>query len=340
MYRNNAIYFPYIVVPKSDWFVKVLLYWDDIFSIVPSDYLYNPDKLGSFMQTLVQEEFVKFAMPSALIPNINNFTEGYAQILTNNGLPKLSDLNKVRTFPIHIEKMEEVRIILDERGLCRESLVRGGYPWFDVETKAASLFMGYLAMKIGSLESIGADPLTDQEHNLQYFLSVSEKTPRKERTPSIREQVLDDILPAPGDSNLKDEDSLRDFIAKLRGFKNFNRDHLLKFRRKLEDEVFQIAKEEDQADRQELLERAIQRLKEDRDYIVEKILSCGWKVKLGKFLSLISFVDPTGLASKAKSAMELGGLIESNKSNGKAYAVYAAKYHVEFLKNEGDKRIF
>lgn len=33
---RKVLYFPYISVPESAWFTRVLLYWDEVGSIVPS----------------------------------------------------------------------------------------------------------------------------------------------------------------------------------------------------------------------------------------------------------------------------------------------------------------
>ena len=35
----DALYFPYIKVPKSAWFTRILLYWDKVGAIIPSDYV-------------------------------------------------------------------------------------------------------------------------------------------------------------------------------------------------------------------------------------------------------------------------------------------------------------
>lgn len=330
MYRENAIYFPYIVVPKSNWFVNVLFFWDDVFSIVPEEFLRYPDRLGFFMQSLLIEELVKFAQPQQYVWNVDNFTEGFEELLINNDIQNFPDLDKVKTFLIHMEKMGEVNSLLYKRGLCRESRRREGYGWLDVESKTASLFMGYLAMKLGFLPDFEAVPLTDKEENFNNFLSVTETTPRKVRTPLIRQQIIEEILPAPEIHDFEDKNSVITLVNKLRKFKTDNKVELFNFRRKVEDEVFQIAKENNPLDRQELLERAIQRLKEERDSIVDVIRSNGWKVKFGNFLALLSVVDPSGLISKAKSALELGGLTERRMNSDKIYAIYAAKYQIEF----------
>jgi hypothetical protein len=37
---KGAVYFPYINAPNNDWFVRTLLFWDDVACIVPHEY--NP----------------------------------------------------------------------------------------------------------------------------------------------------------------------------------------------------------------------------------------------------------------------------------------------------------
>lgn len=60
---ENVLYFPYIRVPDNDWFQRVLLYWDSVGSIVPYEYINNPDRLGSHMQSLLIEGLVKQIIP-------------------------------------------------------------------------------------------------------------------------------------------------------------------------------------------------------------------------------------------------------------------------------------
>lgn len=330
MYRENVIYFPYIVVPKSNWFVNVLFYWDDVFSIVPEEFINYPERLGFFMQSLLTEELVKLALPLQYLQNLDNFADGFEELLINNNIKNFPDLDKVKTFSIYIEKTATVDSILYNRGLCRKSLRREGDRMLDVESKTASLYMGYLAMKLGFLPNFEADPITDKEKNFDNFLSVTEATPRQIRTPLVSKQIIEDILPAPEIHDFEDNNSVITFINKLRKFKSDNKVGLFNFRRKVEDAIFQIAKEDNPSDRQELLERTTQRLKEDRDSIVDVIRSNGWKVKFGNFLALLSFADPSGITSKVKSALELGGLIERRMSADKIYAIYAAKYKIEF----------
>jgi len=43
--KNSVIYFPYIRVPESPWLTQMLLYWDQLSSIVPYDFIADPESL-------------------------------------------------------------------------------------------------------------------------------------------------------------------------------------------------------------------------------------------------------------------------------------------------------
>jgi hypothetical protein len=61
---NVVIYYPYIRVPESAWFSRLLLYWDDVATIVPEDWIYAPERLGPYTQELVQRNLVIQAFPN------------------------------------------------------------------------------------------------------------------------------------------------------------------------------------------------------------------------------------------------------------------------------------
>ena len=63
--KNKVLYFPYINVPNSIWFTRMLLYWDEVGAIVPYEYIDNPEKLDSHTKSLVEAELVR-AVPAHL----------------------------------------------------------------------------------------------------------------------------------------------------------------------------------------------------------------------------------------------------------------------------------
>lgn len=52
---SNALYYPYIQVPESPWFTRVLLYWDRVGAIVPNDYIEDPDRRAIYGQSRTGE---------------------------------------------------------------------------------------------------------------------------------------------------------------------------------------------------------------------------------------------------------------------------------------------
>ncbi|GAH86528.1 unnamed protein product, partial [marine sediment metagenome] len=169
---NKVIYFPYIRVPQNEWFTRVLLYWDKVGSIVPHDYIYNPDHLGKYMQELIKAELVKQIIPMNYIHSIPRFKEAFIELIDRNQI--INHAHKItkesnETFLIHIEKLDNIAGELCDRGLAEPV----NYPWYNVEKVTANLFMAYLAAVLGELSEIDMAPITDRTE----FFSVFSKTP-------------------------------------------------------------------------------------------------------------------------------------------------------------------
>lgn len=71
--RTKALYFPYINLPEDEWLYLMLLYWDQISSIVPSEYVYDRRKLSPHMSTLMAEGLVDFIEPRKFIESKEDF---------------------------------------------------------------------------------------------------------------------------------------------------------------------------------------------------------------------------------------------------------------------------
>lgn len=55
---NNLLYYPYINLPNTDWAIRALLYYDNISSIVPTQYFYEPEQYEPFMREVIQNELI------------------------------------------------------------------------------------------------------------------------------------------------------------------------------------------------------------------------------------------------------------------------------------------
>lgn len=199
--RANALYFPFISIPQSDWVIKTMLYWDKFASIVPFDHTQRPEQLTPFMRNLLREGLVEQVLPSDHLWKVHNFEEifiGYIkdkliQAQRFSSLPKLKRTNrKPRRFSIHMEKLQGLANWLEEKGLAE----RVNYSWYDVDDWVAGPFMAYLASVLGILEEVNATPITDDLYLAHYY-----KIYKTQYNPKVhaetRDFILDQLLPVP-----------------------------------------------------------------------------------------------------------------------------------------------
>jgi len=326
--KKNVIYFPYIRVPQNEWFTRVLLYWDKIYSIVPIEFANKPSKLGRYMYNLVQEDLVKLITPHQYIYKIPNFNEAFLEYVDNPKYPvKQGEINKkgVETSSVHIEKMGPIGDELCKRGLS----IREDWQWYSIESFTANQFMAYLAASLGQLSEIKSDPITDNNQNLVSFKPHYLKDEKIFEADKVRTIILNNILPAPsGGVNPK----------KLAEFKNDYSKELNQFRKKIESLLRKAATIDDPLYRSEMIKQYITKVKYDMDELSTLMKSRGLKkitlTKLFAYLALAfeligaSFnpVEPlhvVALAFRAGSA--ISEIIQNAKSRYTAYAVLAQK---------------
>lgn len=156
--KSRVLYFPYIRVPESKWLTQMLLYWDQVSSIVPYDFMHNPEALGPYMQSLLREELVFQILPGAYIYEIPRFFEAFNGYVDDLG-PEMDSprgsFGRGNTFRIHIEKLGDIGEMLIRHRLA--TLER--YPWYLVERDTADDFMSYLASSLGQIQQIDSSPV-------------------------------------------------------------------------------------------------------------------------------------------------------------------------------------
>lgn len=195
--KNRVLYFPYIRVPASTWLTQMLLYWDQVSSIVPYEFIHRPGSLGPYMRSLVEHELVFQVIPGEYIHTIPKF-EGafqvYLDALGPEGARRRTKFASGDTFKIHIEKMGHIGEALVYQNLARDA----GYPWYEVESDTAHDFMSYLAAALGQLASVDSSPVTDEEGYLDRFVRAGVAEDRvAHQLQSLRVQVLKTVLPVP-----------------------------------------------------------------------------------------------------------------------------------------------
>ncbi len=156
--RCKALYFPYINLPDDDWLYLMLLYWDQLSSIVPHEYVYNPEKLSPHMSTLIKEGLVNPVIPQDFIHDVEDFGEPFLGFVRRRvRRTQLRNPATTQRIPIHVEKLGQVADELVELNLA----TRTRYPWYEVDSWVANAFMSYLASVIGSLPEVDSAPITN-----------------------------------------------------------------------------------------------------------------------------------------------------------------------------------
>lgn len=331
---RNVIYFPYIRVPQSEWFTRVLLYWDQAASIVPTEYVSPSSRLGEYMHALIQEGLVIPIIPKDYINEIPHFAEAFLQYVDSPKYPApkgILQTKKAPTFSVHMEKLGPIGDELCGRGLAYIE----NYPWYNIETYTANQFMAYLAATLGKLPELNSAPITDAIQNLASFAPEYHKKGRlPQEIDELRTLVLKGILPAP-----------RGGIdpSKLAKFKSDYRMELTRFRNRVEPFLITASAIEDRTLRSEQVKQFLAETRDGVAELNELMKSKGWRnITVGRFLSysaaafvLAAAITTTGLLGVVAAAFGVGSAIYATiqEARGKdtlegkyaAYAVLAQK---------------
>ncbi|MHB1345309.1 MAG: DUF6236 family protein [Thermoleophilia bacterium] len=282
---DGALYFPYIRVPESVWFARILLYWERVGAIVPSDHIGRRDLLGDYMDDLIKASLVKPVMPGEYVHALPRFRESLVALVGQG--PELDRRrNDFRAgqapMSLHFEKAGDSADVLMELGLAR----RGKGPWYEVEVETAQLFMAFLAGALSQVDALRMEPVTDELEYIQPF-SGGLPVERSVMTEGpVRTLLLNDLLPAPmGQLS----------VRKLVRFRERHHDRLAGFRRKIEVTVLDVAQIADPIQRQRRLELAQEELRDEAHEIAQRIKSL-WTPRV-VFSSLMGVVGAAGPAA-------------------------------------------
>lgn len=201
---NNLLYYPYINIPRTDWALRTLMYYDNIGSIVPQEYFYNPEQnYDPFMLELVRNQLVTPINPIDVFENPWQVTRPFIQMIEQNadqlrqyrlnfriGNRGLIHGDKFEGSQIHADKFDEnVFNNLQDLGLAE----KGEGRWYFVEKKTANSLMKFLATIIGAkTQRLPTTDCIKPFYNRTTFHNADRK----------RETILTNLIPFPEDINL------------------------------------------------------------------------------------------------------------------------------------------
>lgn len=223
---NNILYYPYINLPRTDWTLRTLLYYDNIGSIVPQEYFYEPEaNYDEFMLELVRDGLVSPINPMDVINNPWEVTKPFLELIDKNkkklkrarsrfsqGNAGLIHQDKFLKSRIHADKFDEnIFYSLEQMGLAESQKGR----WYAVENKTADQLMRFLATIVSA--KTNRLPTTDYIKP-RFFKNTFASHQRK------RETILSNLIPFPEKIDLK----------KLTKFKEKHSDLLKAFKNRVE----------------------------------------------------------------------------------------------------------
>ncbi len=331
---KNALFFPYINIPPEKWILQMLLYLDEVGSIVPYDYVYQEDKMEPFMRDLVASKLVKNIVPVEYVKNVDRFTETFLQVVERKISRRRRHSDSKEYFRIHIEKMD-YRLTEELRKM--RLLEHSDYPWFLVEKKTAIYFMAFLASSICIDPKLEMVPFTNEKRFLKPFFSdqLTSSPPALSYEDDLS-ITISKILPVP-------ETVIS--IQSLIRFKEKNNKLLSGFRDEIESKIELINLLDDKSTRKYQLQKFIQESQEKIDELKSKMEEQRWgRVNFGTIAGLGSAAIPVVEAiinddpsELIKSLPGIAGAIYSMrhdyskakkeiKSSPYAYAAYEQKY--------------
>lgn len=223
---SEILYYPYINLPRTDWTLRTLLYYNTVGSIVPQEYFYAPESnYDSFMLELVRKELVIPINPLDVLDRPWDVTRPFLELIERNqvrlrnsrtefrnGNRGLIHQDKFNGALIHADKFDDnVFYSLQQLGLAERT--EGN--WYSVEKRTANSLMNYLATIVG--QKTNRIPTTDYVKPVIYKKSFHNEQNK-------RETLLTNLIPLPEDIDL----------IKLKRFKEKHYDLLNAFSTRIE----------------------------------------------------------------------------------------------------------
>ena len=86
---SNLLYYPHINLPNSAWTIRAILYYENIGSIIPEQYFYEPEHFEPFMREALRNELIEFINPIDALDNPGHVSDVFLTYLTNT--PRIID---------------------------------------------------------------------------------------------------------------------------------------------------------------------------------------------------------------------------------------------------------
>jgi hypothetical protein len=280
--KSTILYYPTIDIPNTDWLRRVLLYWDEIGSIVPRNYAgENSIEFSPEVAFLYDEGVFRPFDPLMLIrqPELHtNFEEELFSILESDQFRKLMmNSQKAKKSQIHRDKVSDMlfeRLIglgLASRGRSRD--------WLHFENTTAHVYISLLAKYLSQADTQVTIPGTDRD----IFQNLLYRSPEESGIAGISFSLLNS-LPMP-----REDVSFEAIID----FKNENEMDLLRFRKQIHKFQHDLQYAESDTHVREIVQTYQQDIRLGLDDLVPRFIENGLPVIFGSLKTIVNLSSPT-----------------------------------------------
>jgi uncharacterized protein DUF6236 len=301
----------------------VLLYWDEVGSIVPSPYEEDLARLTPYMSELVRAELVRPIVPERYDRHLHRAVRPFLKFVDSDPLIAERASTQLGSAPtprsgtpagtvmkIHGGKLgHDVESALLQRGLARRGTDRS---WIEVEARTGSAYMAFLAAGLGSLEEVEMDPITDGVGNLAPYADMESADDTIAVSNALAMRVLEGVLPGPAESVP---------VGELVDFKEAHGPLLAGFRGRLESQLLDIAEISEERLRERRVLILTEELQAELEEVEARMNARSWpRLVFGTLCGVLGAAIPVGaaLATGAIPAAAAG-------APGLASAVYSAR---------------
>jgi hypothetical protein len=266
----NALYYPYINVPKEDWTFQTLLYWDKLHSIVPSNYINEPERLSYFMRDLVHEGLVEQVFPLEYLHNCEKFYSTFINYVEKKYLNNPKKLSGGYS-KIHIEKINELVSEL----LKMRLIFPAERDWWFIDNNVSNDYMAYLASFLGS--KTNSLPVSNFLKNAKLF----DNSQTYNKKLKIKNTILKNVIPIPENMS----------INSLLKFRTEHKDLLPKFRNYIDAESYKLVNL-DKDIREYETKKIIDNIHKESEELKEALKrTFGKSLKFGNLLTIFSLTQ-------------------------------------------------
>ena len=298
--KSTILYYPTMEIPNTDWLRQVLLYWDEIGSIVPRNYAReNAIAFSPEVKLLLKEGVFRSFDPLSLIrrPDLyNGFEQELFSIIESERFELMTaNTNGKKDSRIHKDKVSD--LIMDrllEKGLATKGRSRD---WLQFENTTAHVYMSLLAKYLSQADSQVTIPGTDRD----IFQNLLYRSPQESGIAGISFSLLN-ILPMP-----REDVS----IKKIIDFKNKHELDLLRFRSLIHEFQHELQFAESEIHLREIVQNHQENIRLGLDDLLPRFFEDILPIVFGSLKSVMRLDSPTlwttslVMANKATSLVDL-----------------------------------